>query len=308
MKRFILLLFLIGCSVFLNAYRPIKYELPPSGKYKVVKIYDGDTFTILVSSDYTFNVRIQGIDAPEKKQEFGLTARQYLDSLIANKCVLIQPIKVDKYGRTVAICTNYEGKDIGLEMIKSGMAWFYSEFYNDSSYKKAENFARLNKLGLWKNPNPVKPQNFRNPVNKSNYKLVKSGNYYVVSVYDGDTFIIRDTSDSMQNIRIQGIDAPELSQNFGSNSRQYLLSLIKGNQVNIISVSVDNYGRTVAKCSNIDGKDIGYEMIKAGMAWYYNDYYKNYKYQEAELNARIAKKGLFSLPSPTRPKVYRKKN
>lgn len=162
MKRFILLLFLIGCSVLLNAaYRPIKYVLPPSGKYKVLKVYDGDTFTILVPPDYTFSVRIQGIDAPEKKQEFGDSSRIYLLQLINNNEVEIIPIKIDRYGRPVVKCFNYKGQDIGLEMIKAGMAWYYSDYYKDYLYQDAELNARVLKKGLFSNPSPTRPKVFR---------------------------------------------------------------------------------------------------------------------------------------------------
>ncbi|MCQ2339138.1 MAG: thermonuclease family protein [Paludibacteraceae bacterium] len=145
----------------LSAYQAVRFERAPRGKYRVVRIYDGDTFTILVPPDYTFNIRIQGIDAPERRQEFGMYARLYLEALVNGMEVEIFPMELDKWGRTAARCFNYEGKDIGLEMIKAGMAWYYGEYYKDPKYENEERVARVTQTGLWCRPNPMNPQVYR---------------------------------------------------------------------------------------------------------------------------------------------------
>ena len=160
MRRLLIVLLTLwaACAA---AYTPVKFERAPRGKYRVVRIYDGDTFTILVPPDYTFNIRIQGIDAPERRQEFGMYARVYLERLIGGQDVEIYPMETDKWGRTAARCFNHEGKDIGLEMIKAGLAWYYSEYYKDPKYENEERMARAAQAGLWCRPDPISPQAYR---------------------------------------------------------------------------------------------------------------------------------------------------
>lgn len=161
MKRITAIYILMVLAMGASAYQPIKFATAPQGRYHVVRIYDGDTFTILVPPNDTYNIRIQGIDAPERRQEFGMYARLYLERLIDGKEVEIYPDELDKWGRTAARCFNHEGKDIGLEMIKAGMAWQYAPYNNNEKYVRAEQMARMTGMGLWCRPNPMNPQDYR---------------------------------------------------------------------------------------------------------------------------------------------------
>src|SRR5882672_476396 len=76
----------------------------------------------------------------------------------------------------------------------------------------------------------------------------------VVGVTDGDTVTILDDRNIQHKIRLEGIDAPERSQDFGSVSRQNLSKLVFGRRVQVIGDKSDRYGRTVAKIM-IDGRD-----------------------------------------------------
>ena len=67
----------------------------------VIKVADGDTITILDEQKKTHKVRLQGIDAPEKKQAYGEKSKQNLSLLIYNKKVEIEFSKYDKYGRII---------------------------------------------------------------------------------------------------------------------------------------------------------------------------------------------------------------
>ena len=89
---------------------------------KVVKIVDGDTFTLLVNGDEQVKVRIDGIDAPEKGQAYSKSAKAYLSSMIWGVPVTINVKKTDRYGRSIAKVFTKEIKDVGLEMIKAGYA------------------------------------------------------------------------------------------------------------------------------------------------------------------------------------------
>lgn len=128
---------------------------------KVVKITDGDTFTLLVNGNEQVRVRIDGIDAPERGQAYGNRAKEYLSNMIWGESITIQKTKTDRYGRSICKVSTQTIKDVGLEMIKAGYAWQYRDYNNDKSYTAAENQARENMKGLWQNKNPIRPQDFR---------------------------------------------------------------------------------------------------------------------------------------------------
>lgn len=84
------------------------------------------------------------------------------------------------------------------------------------------------------------------------------GTAYVV---DGDTIIIQKTQ-----MRLFGIDAPELDHPHGKNAKWALVSLCKGKTVHAEIAALDAHGRTVARCSLEDGRDLSAEMVKLGLA------------------------------------------
>ena len=87
----------------------------------VVGVTDGDTIVVLTSDKKQIKIRLEGIDCPEFKQDFGYKAKQATSSLCFNKEVMIEKSGEDQYGRTLAfvyvgdICTN-------KELLKLGMA------------------------------------------------------------------------------------------------------------------------------------------------------------------------------------------
>ncbi len=127
----------------------------------VVKISDGDTFTLLVRGNEQVKVRIDGIDAPEKGQAYGNRAKEYLSSLIWGKIITVCVSKKDRYGRSIGKVSTPTIEDVGLEMIKAGYAWQYRDYNNDKSYTAAENNARNHLRGLWQDRNSIRPQDFR---------------------------------------------------------------------------------------------------------------------------------------------------
>lgn len=80
-------------------------------------------------------------------------------------------------------------------------------------------------------------------------------------VIDGDTLVIRKTQ-----IRLFGIDAAELNHPYGKNAKWALTSLCKGETIRAELIEQDVHGRTVAKCSLRDGRDLSAEMVKLGLA------------------------------------------
>lgn len=89
-------------------------------------------------------------------------------------------------------------------------------------------------------------------------KKVVQGSAYVV---DGDTITIRKTQ-----VRLFGIDAPELDHPFGRNAKSALITLCKGDTVRAEIIAQDSHGRAVARCYLKDGRDLSAEMVKLGLA------------------------------------------
>lgn len=127
---------------------------------KVIKISDGDTVTILTQDKIQHKIRLNDIDAPEKKQAFGNKSKENLARYIAGKTVTVQYKSKDKYKRILGTIY-YNNTDINLQQVKDGYAWVYKKYSKNPIYYGAEKAARENKKGLWIDKNPVAPWEFR---------------------------------------------------------------------------------------------------------------------------------------------------
>jgi len=110
--------------------------------------------------------RLAGIDAPERKQAYGLVSRRHLASLVAGQQVTVEYQKRDRYGRIVGKVL-LDGIDVYLEQVKTEFAWHYKKYQHEQSpedrqlYADAENKARDDRLGLWRENNPIPPWEHR---------------------------------------------------------------------------------------------------------------------------------------------------
>jgi len=77
-----------------------------------------------------------------------------------NKTIKVEKETVDKYGRTVGTLL-VDGFDANREQIKRGMAWVYRQYLHDQSLLQVEDDARQVKVGLWSEPNPMSPWEYR---------------------------------------------------------------------------------------------------------------------------------------------------
>lgn len=80
-------------------------------------------------------------------------------------------------------------------------------------------------------------------------------------VVDGDSLVIRKTQ-----VRLFGVDAPEMNHPYGKKAKWALVALCKGQTIRAEVTDTDDHGRTVAKCSLPDGRDLSAEMVKQGLA------------------------------------------
>lgn len=99
---------------------------------RVVGVADGDTVTVLDTSNTQHKIRLSGIDAPEKKQAFGMRSKQSLSDLVFDKQVAVETDKKDRYGREVGKIL-LTGQDVNLEQITRGFSWHYKAYAREQS-------------------------------------------------------------------------------------------------------------------------------------------------------------------------------
>lgn len=140
---------------------------------RVVGVADGDTITVLDAANVQHKIRLAGIDCPEKNQPFGQAAKQSISDQAFDRDVRVETNKRDRYGRVVGQVW-VGGVDANLEQIKRGLAWHYKAYQNEQplddrlAYTRAEDEARGSGRGLWADPAPVAPWDWRH--NKSGAK------------------------------------------------------------------------------------------------------------------------------------------
>jgi endonuclease YncB( thermonuclease family) len=159
----------------------------------------------------------------------------------------------------------------------------------------------------------------------SNISIAEPIKARVVKVYDGDTITFIENTEvselnKKRNVepvkfrgRLYGIDAPELRQEFGTNSREILASVILNREVTIENVETDKtgnkfdiFGRRVIKVY-IDDLYVNEELVKYGYAWSYKKYNNNDQaIEDAEKYARTNRLGLWNTTDPINPEDWRK--
>lgn len=127
---------------------------------------DGDTITVL-SAGQPVKVRLAGIDCPEKGQPFGKRAKQYTSDVCFHTIVTVRITDHDRYGRTVGVVTLVDGRELNRDLVEVGLAWWYRKYApGDKELEKAEEEAQELKVGLWREPNPVPPWEWRRSTHK----------------------------------------------------------------------------------------------------------------------------------------------
>jgi endonuclease YncB( thermonuclease family) len=134
----------------------------------VLGVPDGDTLTVRVQGRQV-RVRLEGIDCPEKNQPHGLAARWFVrkrvftlrpDGRRVGKTVSVDVRGRDRNGRQVARL-QVDGRDLSLELLRSGFAWHYRRYNRDAALARLEADARAARRGLWADAHPVPPWEWR---------------------------------------------------------------------------------------------------------------------------------------------------
>jgi endonuclease YncB( thermonuclease family) len=130
---------------------------------------------------------------------------------------------------------------------------------------------------------------------------------WVSWVMDGDTvLLVREGWHEPVKLRIEGIDAPETCQPGGSESRDAMIRLALRKSVQVVDLGTDSYGRKIGRLS-LDGRDLGAEMVRSGMAWAYRFRTGKGPYAGLQRQAQQQKIGLFAAAGTAMsPSVFRK--
>ena len=127
---------------------------------RVVQVLDGDSLVVQIDGAEQ-QVRLQGIDCPERGQPFANKARQLTRGLALNKQVAIESVGRDRYDRILGHPRLPDGSRLDYELVRSGMAWWYRHYSDDPELGELEAAARRDRRGLWADPNPVPPWEWR---------------------------------------------------------------------------------------------------------------------------------------------------
>lgn len=147
------------------AAAPSSSYTPFTATGSVVSNHDGDTFKLQTPDRGILTIRFSGMDTPESSQAYWKSARRALAGLVKG-----QPVTVHCYKKShdrdvcrVFAGTGRQERDVGLEMVKAGMAWHAFQFAREQTeaervaYTDAETRARHAKVGLWAEPDPQPP-------------------------------------------------------------------------------------------------------------------------------------------------------
>jgi micrococcal nuclease len=109
-----------------------------------------------------------------------------------------------------------------------------------------------------------------------------------------------------ERIRLSGIDCPEAKQAFGTRAKQFTGDLAFGQVVTVHVRDVDRYKRTVAEIILPDGRSLNRELVRAGLAWWFQRYARHETIlAELEVDARAAQRGLWADKNPIPPWEFR---
>lgn len=127
---------------------------------KCIYITDGDTITVLDSTNTQVKIRLHGIDCPEQGQDYGTMAKGFTADFCKGKQVEIVAMDTDRYGRTVGLVI-VNSDTLNVELLKAGLAWHYKRYDSNPIWDAYEKQAQEKKIGLWSMPTPMPPWEWR---------------------------------------------------------------------------------------------------------------------------------------------------
>lgn len=129
---------------------------------RVVTVHEGDRLTIH-HEGRSETIYLKDIDCPELKQPYGKQAKHAIAAYVGNREVVVRALKRDRDGRVTAEILLQDGRNVGHELLKEGLAWWQRSASNDTSLEVLEELARASRKGLWADSNPVPPWKWKAP-------------------------------------------------------------------------------------------------------------------------------------------------
>lgn len=158
-RLLLLLLLLLSCVHELVPHHPPGDAVVAA---KVVGVTDGDTITVLTADQQRWIIRLYGVDCPERRQAFGSRAKQFTADLVFSQSVTLELHEKDRYHRQVASVTLADGRDLAALILEAGFGWWSQKYAPQRhDYQALETTARQAKRGLWRDPHPTPPYQFR---------------------------------------------------------------------------------------------------------------------------------------------------
>lgn len=154
---------LVGCGGAERSFDASALSKPVHSHFsaRVVAVLDGDTIEV-VREGAVLRLRLRGVDAPEVAQAYGVAARRFTAALVSGRDVRVEIVDTDRYGRAVAdVWTAGRAKSVSHALVAEGMAWWFRRYSVDRELERLENIARSDRRGLWADPDPEAPWEFR---------------------------------------------------------------------------------------------------------------------------------------------------
>ena len=152
----LVLLFLIP-AVEAQASTP---NIPSTLFGKVIRVVNCDTL-VLQRHRKEMRVRLNGIDCPERTQPYGKVAHRYITFMTVGLEVNVRVVGEDRNGTPIGDVILPDGRILNPLVIEEGLAWWDRSPNSDPKLAEVEEFAQASKKGLWQDPYPIAPWEWR---------------------------------------------------------------------------------------------------------------------------------------------------
>ena len=154
---------LLGMGLLIGMAVPQPGHAVPGSTFeaKVIGVTDGDSLKVLRGRE-SIRIRLEGVDCPEMRppQPYCRKAKTFISQRAFNRKVRVRVITTDKYGRKVCR-VEVDGQDLSVELLRAGLAWHSKRYNQEPALASLQAEARARKRGLWADPNPIPPWEWR---------------------------------------------------------------------------------------------------------------------------------------------------
>lgn len=135
-------------------------RVPDRWSGRVAKVLDGDTLVVWQGA-FSRTIRLADIDCPERLQPHGENATSFVRDRVRGQDLEVRARGRDKYGRVLGEIRLPDGETLAGALLDSGHAWFNHRYSDREDYRLRAARARARRVGLWADPHPVAPWEFR---------------------------------------------------------------------------------------------------------------------------------------------------